>query len=86
VSYRYYYYITAARINIYVKVYEKAKSLCEEFSNDVIFDHTRFSIIVNIEPQYLRIIKKELEKFNYTLVFSKYFKNSETITLCFTLN
>lgn len=69
-----------------MKLHEKAKLLCEEFSNDVIFDKTRYSIVINIEVKYLRIIKKEMEKLNYKLVFTKNFKALDTITLCFTLN
>lgn len=68
-----------------MKVHEKAKSFCEEFSTDVIFDHTRFSIIVNIDTKYLRTIKKEMEKLNYKLIFTKHFKSLDSITLCFTL-
>ncbi len=69
-----------------MKIYEKAKSFCEEFSDNVIYDHTRHSIIVNIEVQYLRVVKKEMEKLNYKLCFSKNFKHLDTITLCFTIN
>lgn len=68
-----------------MKVHEKAKALCEEFSDNVIYDRTRHSIIINIDVCYLRIVKKEMEKLNYILSFSKNFKHLETITLCFTL-
>lgn len=69
-----------------MKLYEKAKLLCDEFSNDVIFDKTRYSIVINIDVKYLRIIKKEMEKLNYNLVFAKNFNTLNTITLCFTFN
>lgn len=66
-----------------MKVSEKAKAFCEEFSDNVICDRTRHSIIVNIDPQHLRVVKKEMAKMKYNIVFSKYFKVVNTITICF---
>jgi len=66
-----------------MKISEKAKAFCEEFSDNVICDRTRHSIIVNIEPEYLRVVKKEMAKMEYNIVFSKYFKVLNTITICF---
>jgi len=68
-----------------VKVYDRAAGLCEEFTDYVLVDKTRHSIIVNIDVKYFRTIKKELEKLGYTLVFTKQMQTSETITLTFTL-
>lgn len=69
-----------------MKLHDKAKLLCDEFSNDVLFDRTRYSIIINIDTIYFRTIKTEMEKLNYRLVFSKNFKALNTITLCFIYN
>ena len=66
-----------------MRVYEKAKAFCEEFSDNVIYDRTRYSIIVNIDPKHLRVVKKEMAKLNYVIIFSKYFKVANTITICF---
>lgn len=66
-----------------MKLSEKAKSLCDEFSDNVIYDHTRHSIIINIDVEHLRVLKKEMEKLKYMIKFSKHFKHLNTITICF---
>lgn len=68
-----------------MKVYEKAVSVCEEFTDSVLFDKTRYSIIVNIKVDYFRTVKKELEKLGYKLIFTNRFENNETITCTFKL-
>jgi predicted RNA-binding protein with PIN domain len=68
-----------------VKVYDRAVGLCEEFTDYVLVDRTRHSIIVNIDVEYFRTVKKELERLGYTLVFTKKMETNETITLTFTL-
>lgn len=68
-----------------MKVHEKAVSVCEEFTDNVLFDRTRYSIVVNIKVDYFRTVKKELEKLGYKLIFTNRFEDSETITCTFKL-
>lgn len=68
-----------------MQVYDKAKGLCEEFTDYVLIDKTRHSIIVNIKKEFFGIIKKELEKLGYTLVFTKTLPEINTITCTFKL-
>lgn len=68
-----------------MRIYEKAVCICEEFTEIVLFDKTRLSIVVNIDTKYFKIIKKELNKLGYKLIFTKQFKHNETITCTFKL-
>lgn len=68
-----------------MKVYEKAQSLCEEFTDDVLFDKTRLSLVVNVKREFFGILKKELSKLKYELVFTKSFDSTSTITCGFQL-
>lgn len=68
-----------------MKVYEQAVGLCEEFTDFVLFDKHRMSIITNIDIIYFRTLKKEIEKLGYVLCFTKSFQNINTITCGFTL-
>jgi hypothetical protein len=66
-----------------VEVHEKAVGICQEFTDYILFDRTRHSIIVNIETRYFKYIIKELKKLGYSLIFTKQFKDNNTITCTF---
>jgi len=66
-----------------MKTSEKAVGICEEFTDFVLFDKTRLSIVTNIEKIYFRIIKQEMEKLGYVLIFTNAFKDINTITCGF---
>lgn len=68
-----------------MKCHEKAKLLCYEFTDNIIVDRTRHSVIINIDVQYMRVINKEMNRLNYRLVFAKSFNILNAITLCFVL-
>ena len=44
------------------------ESLCEEFSDWVLYDSRKKSIIINISIDYFEILKKELGKFGFCLI------------------
>jgi len=66
-----------------VKTYDRARGVCEEFSDHVLYDKTRHSIIIHIEQEYFKVVKKELERLGYSLVFTKAFSDDDTITCTF---
>lgn len=66
-------------------VYDRARSLCEEFTDYVLFDKTRHSIIVNINKEHFKIITKELGKLGYKLIFTKTLNEINTITCTYSL-
>lgn len=68
-----------------MEAYEKAKCLCEEFTDCVLLDRTRHSILINIDKAFFRVVKKELEKLGYMLVFTKALHDGTTITCSFKL-
>lgn len=68
-----------------MKVYERAVGLCEEFTDFVLVDKRRNSIITNIDIIHFKTIKREVEKLGYILFFTNSFKNINTITCGFTL-
>ena len=66
-------------------VCERGVHVCEEFTDFVLFDKTRMSIVTNIDIEFFKTIKKEMEKLGYRLVFTKSFKDMESITCVFEL-
>jgi hypothetical protein len=66
-----------------VKVYEKALSLCEEFTDCILYDTARRSIVVNVSAAYLNVIESELSKLDYKLIFTNQLNTSDTVTCTF---
>lgn len=66
-----------------MKAYEKALRLCEEYTDCVLFDEARRSIIVNVESSHLNVVEQELIKLNYKLIFTNKFNNDNTVTCTF---
>ena len=65
------------------KVLPLPYSICEEFSDTLLHDSNRNSILINVKLDYFSIIYKELQKHNYVLVFKKYLSNGSNITCVF---
>jgi len=61
----------------------KGCSLCEEFSDYVLYDELNDSILVNIHEDYLKIIRKELMKIGYYLVFKTKLEITNSYTCTF---
>jgi len=66
-----------------VKTYDKAFYVLEEFTDFILYDEQRCSIIVNIKKEFFRIVYYELKKFNFTLVHKSSLKDIDTLTLVF---
>jgi len=61
----------------------KGSSLCEEFSDYVLFDEETESILVNIHDDYMKILNKELLKMGYYLVFKTKLNLTNSYTCTF---
>jgi hypothetical protein len=66
-----------------VKAYEKALKLCEEYTDCVLYDDTRRSIVINVGTTYLDVVELELTKLGYKLIFTNKFNNDNTVTCTF---
>jgi len=60
-------------------------SICEEFSNTVLIDSNRKSILVNVQKEYFSHIYRELKKRGYILVFKTALKSTASVTCTFIL-
>tara|TARA_R110000796_G_scaffold80406_1_gene178072 strand:+ start:107 stop:319 length:213 start_codon:yes stop_codon:yes gene_type:complete len=63
----------------------KAYVLLEEFTDFVLVDETRDSIVVSVEKEYLKVINYELRKFRYQLVHKSVVGDTDSFTLVFML-
>ena len=61
----------------------KGHSLCEEFSDYVLYDNRNDSILVNIHEQYTSIVIRELKKIGYKLVFQTKLNLTNSYTCTF---
>ena len=61
----------------------RASTLCEEFSDYVIYDDNSDSVLVNIHEDYFPIIYRELLKIGYVLVFRTYIETTNSLTCTF---
>jgi len=66
-----------------VAISEKAFSLVEEFTDFLLFDDIRKSIVVNVKRDYVKTIKLELSKLHYDLVHQSTIEGSISYTLVF---
>lgn len=66
-----------------MKTYDKAFYVLEEFTDFILYDEHRCSLIVNIKKEFFKIIYYELKKFNFTLVHKSSLKDIDTLTLVF---
>jgi hypothetical protein len=63
----------------------KAYVLLEEFTDFVLVDEVRDSIVVSVEREYVKIINYELRKFGYKLVHKSEVTDMDSFTLVFML-
>jgi len=66
-----------------VDVRERASSFLEEFTDFILEDKNRRSLVVNIKRDYFRTIYYELKKIGYILVHKSTIKSGESFTLVF---
>ena len=64
-------------------VRERASSFLEEFTDFILEDKNRRSLVVNIKRDYFRTIYYELKKIGYILVHKSTIKSGESFTLVF---
>lgn len=63
----------------------KAYVLLEEFTDFVLVDEVRDSIVISVEREYVKIINYELRKFGYKLVHKSEVTDMDSFTLVFML-
>ena len=64
---------------------DKAYALAEEFTDFILVDEQRGSIVMNLDKEYFSIIFQELKRLNFELIHSSSFKGSKTLTCVFKL-
>ena len=63
--------------------YQRGSSLCEEFSDFVLYDDDFDSILVNVHEDYFSTIIRELRKIGYVLVFKTRLHATNSLTCTF---
>ena len=63
---------------------ERVLALGEEFSDYVLIDNARESIIINIETEYFDILYREYKRLGYSIKHVSRFKSKDSITCVFT--
>jgi len=66
-----------------VKIKSRVVSLGEEFTDSLLVDPKRSSIVINLKTELLKTLVKEYKKLNYKLVHSSSFAESNTVTCVF---
>lgn len=56
----------------------------EEFTEDIIYDRGRDSVLLKVEEIYVKEIKKILFEMDYGLVFQNYDTETDIMTMVFT--
>ena len=55
-------------------------SICEEFTDVILVDHNKNSIIINVKKQWFRALNIRLKSLNFTLVHKTPIKTGYTCT------
>ena len=63
--------------------YQRGSSLCEEFSDFVLYDDDFDSILVNVHEDYFGAVFRELGKLGYVLVFRTKLESTNSLTCTF---
>jgi len=63
----------------------RAHYLLEEFTDFVLEDDIRGSIVVNVKADYYNVVNYELRKLGYRLIHKSLINNTNTFTLVFTV-
>jgi hypothetical protein len=69
-----------------VTAYDKAFSFIEEFSDYVLVDKQRKSLIANFKKEHFKVIVLELKKLNFKLTHVTKFKTKTSMTCVFNYN
>jgi len=69
-----------------VTAYDKAFSFIEEFSDYVLIDKQRKSLIANFKKEYFKTIVLELKKLNFKITHVTRFKTNTSMTCVFNYN
>lgn len=62
---------------------QRSESLCEEFSDYVLYDTANDSVLVNVETEYFGVVFRELKKLGYILVFKTRIETTNSLTCTF---
>lgn len=62
-----------------IHIADRVVSLCEEFSDWVLYDDKYKSIVINIKEDLFPTLKQELKKFNFKIIHC--YEMSETCTV-----
>jgi|TARA_R110002020_G_scaffold2196_7_gene10170 hypothetical protein len=63
--------------------FQRGSSLCEEFSDFVLYDNEFDSILVNVHEDYFGTVFRELGKLGYVLVFRTKLQTTNSLTCTF---
>ena len=61
----------------------RAYAVGQEFTNYILIDRTRKSIILNVDVEHFKTIYREYKRLNYKLVCCCRFKDNNTLTCVF---
>ena len=61
----------------------RAGSLCEEFSDYVLYDENFESVLFNVHEEYFPTVFRELRKLGYILVFKTRLSTTNSLTCTF---
>jgi len=63
----------------------RAQHVLSEFTDFILEDEIRESIVVNVDIEYFKVINYELRKLGYRMLHKSQINNTETFTLVFIL-
>jgi len=67
-----------------VAVLDRVQALGEEFSDFILIDKSRNSIIINLKKEYFRVLYTEFKRLGYKLTHVTHFKTKDSMTCVFT--
>jgi len=70
-------------INNYVNINDRAYSIGEEFTDFVLVDKQRESVVLNIEKEYFKVVYKEYAKLGFKLKHVTHFNDNNGVTCVF---
>ena len=65
-------------------VLDRVQALGEEFSDFILTDDSRNSIIINLQTEYFRVLYTEFKRLGYKLTHVTHFKTKDSMTCVFT--
>jgi hypothetical protein len=67
-----------------MSIIERVQAVGEEFSDYLLVDNLRNSLIINVETQYLEILIQEYKRLQFSLIHTTAFKSKDSVTCVFT--